>query len=220
MRRKLIVALTGLTVATGLAVAIGTDSGADLGSDGAVPAVSVPIPVVPAEYRKWITKSAKQCRQLSPQLMASQLHQESKLDPRAVSRTGARGIAQFMPLTWKSWGRDADGNGKSSPYEPADAIMAQGRLMCSLAKKAGKVKWRPGAIQLALAGYNAGWGAVTKHRGIPPYPETENYVVAVMYLAETGVPALGSPPPDKAPGKTPASEAPEKAAGKAPAKAS
>jgi soluble lytic murein transglycosylase-like protein len=149
-----------------------------------------PAPVVPAEYRRWITRSAKRCRTLTPQLVASQLYRESRLDPRAVSTTGALGIAQFMPETWKTWGRDANRNGKTSPYDPADAIMAQGRLMCSLLRKAGKTKWRPGPASLALAGYNAGWGAVTEHQGIPPYPETEKYVESVMELYRAKVPAL------------------------------
>jgi soluble lytic murein transglycosylase-like protein len=199
MRRRVIATIAGLAV-TGTFVAAGIN---DLGGPrtgsafGAWPAAPIRKAVVPAEYRKWIDRSAKQCKHLTRQLIASQIHQESAFDPKAVSVTGARGIAQFMPKTWKAWGRDADGNGKTSPHEPGDAIMAQGRLMCSLAKQAKEKKWRPGTVELALAGYNAGWGAVLKYRGIPPYPETERYVANIMHLAKTGVPSLEPDKPSK-----------------------
>lgn len=193
MRRKAIAMAAGLAVVATLILAGAQRFAEGVGESarqGTARALPLRKPVVPREYRKWISRSAKQCRHLTEQLVASQLHHESAFDPKAVSSTGARGIAQFMPRTWKTWGRDADGNGKTSPYEPADAIMAQGRLMCSLAKKAGKTKWRPGAVELALAGYNAGWGAVIKYRGIPPYPETQRYVATIMASTKAGVPAL------------------------------
>jgi hypothetical protein len=211
MRRRVIATIAGLTV-TGTFVAVGINglTGSRHGSAfGAWPAPPIRKAVVPTEYRKWIDRSAKQCKHLSQQLIASQLHQESAFDRKAVSVTGARGIAQFMPKTWKTWGRDADGNGKTSPYEPGDAIMSQGRLMCSLAKQAKQKKWRPGTVELALAGYNAGWGAVLKYRGIPPYPETERYVANIMHLTKTGVPSLE---PGTSPQKT---DKPSKEADKA-----
>jgi hypothetical protein len=93
------------------------------------------------------------------------------------------GIAQFMPGTWAEWGRDADGNGTASPFDPADAIDAQGRFMCDLLRRAEMSGLAGDPVQLALAGYNAGWGAVLRYGGIPPYEETEDYVARITALA-------------------------------------
>ena len=83
---------------------------------------------VPREYRKSIRAAAK-CPELTPKLLAAQIDQESGFDPDAVSPR-AEGIAQFIPDTWAVWGRDLDGDGVASPYNPEEAIDAQARLMC------------------------------------------------------------------------------------------
>ena len=87
-----------------------------------------------------------------------------------------------MPGTWASWGRDADGDGTASPFDPLDAIAAQGALMCHLLRTAQSTGWGD-PIDLALAGYNAGWGAVTRYRGVPPYPETTAYIARIRDTA-------------------------------------
>ena len=77
-----------------------------------------------------------------------------------------------MPGTWDTWGRDADGDGTASPFDPVDAIAAQGALMCHLLHTAQATGWGD-PIDLALAGYNAGWGAVTappRHPALPRDP--------------------------------------------------
>ncbi|MEJ1202820.1 MULTISPECIES: bifunctional lytic transglycosylase/C40 family peptidase [unclassified Streptomyces] len=137
---------------------------------------------VPEEFRTWILKAAEECKQpeLTPALLAAQLYQESRFQTRARSHVGARGAAQFMPGTWATWGRDSDGNGEASPWDAGDAVMAQGRMMCSLIKQAKRSGYGGDARSLALAGYNAGWGAVEKYRGIPPYAETQNYVKIIL----------------------------------------
>jgi soluble lytic murein transglycosylase-like protein len=132
--------------------------------------------VVPREYRKAIKQAAKECPELTPRLLAAQIDQESGFDPDAVSSAGAEGIAQFVPETWARWGEDLDGDGVASPYNAREAIDAQARLMCFLIFEAQSSQLDGDPVDLALAGYNAGWSQVLRYEGIPPFPETENYV--------------------------------------------
>lgn len=142
------------------------------------------LPPEAAPFLTWITRSAEQCAGISAPLLAAQLWAESGFDPQAVSPVGAEGPAQFMPGTWAQWGRDDDQNGTASPRDIGDAVMAQGRYMCSLIDRAQESGYAGDAVALALAGYNAGWGAVQQYAGIPPYPETQNYVERVLDQAE------------------------------------
>ncbi len=147
---------------------------------------------VPAEFEPWILKADSACSEpaMSPALLAAQLHQESGFATSATSEAGAQGPAQFVPGTWAVWGRDADGNGRSSPREVGDAVMAQGRFMCSLLGEAGRSGYGGDPRALALAGYNAGWGTVRRFRGVPPIwfarragqkeGETYHYVKTVL----------------------------------------
>ncbi|MET7887813.1 bifunctional lytic transglycosylase/C40 family peptidase [Streptomyces avermitilis] len=140
---------------------------------------------VPAEFRPWILKAAEECKQpeLTPALLAAQLYQESKFKTtraEATSHAGAQGPAQFIPGTWATWGRDSDGNGETSPWDIGDAVMAQGRMMCSLLKQAKTSGYGGDTRALALAGYNAGWQAVKDARGIPHITETQNYVKIIL----------------------------------------
>jgi len=138
---------------------------------------------VPASLASWYERAAAQCPGLSPALLAAQGYQESDFNPQAVSPVGAAGIAQFTADTWAIYGRDDDGSGHATRFNAHDAIMAQGRMMCRLLDKAAH-SGIPGDPQvLALAGYNAGWGAVESHRGIPPYAETQGYVAHITGLA-------------------------------------
>lgn len=135
---------------------------------------------VPIAYVNDLETAAAGCPGLSPALLAAQLQQESGFDPNAVSPVGAQGIAQFMPGTWLSYGIDADGDGAASPFDPEDAIAAQGRLMCELLDLARGSGLPGDPVALALAGYNAGWGAVAAAGGVPPYAETQAYVAAIV----------------------------------------
>ncbi|MDG5807960.1 bifunctional lytic transglycosylase/C40 family peptidase [Streptomyces ossamyceticus] len=139
---------------------------------------------VPEEFRKWILAADRDCKhaELVPALLAAQLQQESGFSTRrsTVSHAGAQGPAQFMPGTWATWGRDSDGNGVVDPFDVGDAVMAQGRMMCSLIGQAKSSGYGGDVRALALAGYNAGWGNVQNHRGIPPYTETQNYVKIIL----------------------------------------
>ncbi len=143
---------------------------------------------VPAAYEPWVRRAGELCPDVPPGFIAAQLEAESNWNPTATSGAGAQGIAQFMPGTWPNWGRDADGNGRTSPFDPADAIMAQGHYMCSLAEDMrnalNKDQVTGDVLDLALAGYNAGAGAVLQFNGIPPYEETRNYVRKIRRLAQ------------------------------------
>jgi hypothetical protein len=102
---------------------------------------------------------------VSPTLLAAVAQQESGFNASAVSSAGARGLMQIMPGT-------ADGLGVN-PMDPAQAVDGAARLLRDLTREFGRV-------DLALAAYNAGPGAVHRYGGIPPYPETRNYVPAVL----------------------------------------
>lgn len=136
---------------------------------------------VPAAYRPWVLQAGSLCQAFPPAVVAAQIEAESGWNPQAVSPVGARGLSQFMPGTWAVWGQDVNGDGTADPFDPADAIMAQGRYDCALAQQIASIK---GDItQLALAAYNAGPGAVLSAGGIPPYPETQAYVARITQLA-------------------------------------
>lgn len=116
-------------------------------------------------------------------VFAAQLAAESGWDPLAESPVGARGIAQFMPQVWKQYGIDGDGDGTADVWNPADAIHSAAELNCINRKL---VKGASGKrLVNTLAAYNAGYGAVLKHDGVPPFPETEQYVDRIMEWSKT-----------------------------------
>jgi cell wall-associated NlpC family hydrolase len=137
----------------------------------------------PAEYRDLIEEAGHTCPEVSPNLLAALLTQESGFNPKARSPVGAQGIAQFMPSTWESHGIDGNGDGKRDVWDPEDAIPSSAKYLCTIAED---VKDVPGNKQHnMLAAYNAGSGAVRKYGGVPPYKETQNYVKVISALAET-----------------------------------
>jgi soluble lytic murein transglycosylase-like protein len=92
------------------------------------------------------------------------MHQESSFKPRAMSHKGARGLMQLMPGTAARFG-------VSNIWDPKQNIEGGARYMRFLLDLFG------GDIKLALAGYNAGEGAVMKYGyQVPPYNETQEYV--------------------------------------------
>lgn len=142
---------------------------------------------VPAQYEQWVRKAGNLCPEtVGPAVIAAQIDAESGWNPNAVSPVGAQGLSQFMPGTWSGWGRDDNGNGRASPFDPADAIMAQGRYMCHLADLVrGYIddgRAQGSVLDLALAAYNAGPGNVLAVGGIPHNGETEVYVARIREL--------------------------------------
>lgn len=105
---------------------------------------------------------------VSPALLSAVARQESGYNPSAVSPAGAQGLMQLMPAT-------ARGLGVSDSFNPAQAVDGAARLLHDLIGRFGRT-------DLALAAYNAGPGAVLRYDGIPPYPETQNYVRSVMAM--------------------------------------
>lgn len=149
---------------------------------GQVGPVTVPI-VVPEEYRSILRRAAKQCPQVPLEVLAAQIAAESSWDPTAVSPAGAQGIAQFMPATWRQYGLDGNRDGVRDVWDPRDAIPSAAALNCINRRL---VKTVPGnRLANTLAAYNAGHGAVRKHGGIPPFPETEAYVQRILENAKT-----------------------------------
>lgn len=142
----------------------------------------------------WLKKAGSMCPEIPASLLAAQIEQESSWNPDAQSQTiaglqtgGAEGLTQFMPATWAEIGQDDAGDGNISPFNPIDAIMAQGRYMCQLV---ASIKSDPAlagddVVSLALAAYNAGLNAVQKYGGIPPFKETQAYVPSIGQLAAT-----------------------------------
>ena len=101
---------------------------------------------------------------VDPYLIFCVMEQESHFNPRAVSPVGARGLMQLMPGTGARFG-------VRQPFDTAQNIMGGTRYLRQLLDYFG------GRVDLVLAGYNAGEGAVMKYgRNVPPYRETRNYV--------------------------------------------
>ena len=113
---------------------------------------------------------------LSAKLVDSIIRAESNGDTRAVSRKGAMGLMQLMPGTAKEYQ-------VSDPFDPAANIRGGARYLKDLLEEFS------GNLSMALAAYNAGPGAVRKYQGIPPYPETQDFVRKVQdrYLSETNI---------------------------------
>lgn len=150
---------------------------------------------VPDEFVKWLKLGGRQCPGISSPLLAAQQEQESGFQTGAVSHAGAGGPSQFMPDTWAAWGYPVDENGEidgeagaGDINDPADATMAQARLMCeeyeSAERKVESGAWSGDPLILALAAYNAGAGNVDQYGGVPPFQETQHYVQVIPDNAE------------------------------------
>jgi soluble lytic murein transglycosylase-like protein len=104
---------------------------------------------------------------LDPRLVLAVVAVESGFQPSAVSPKGARGLMQLMPAT-------AESLGVKDSFDPAANLDGGARYLSILVALYG------GDLQKALAAYNAGAGAVNRHKGVPPYAETRAYVKKVM----------------------------------------
>lgn len=117
-------------------------------------------------YDAWI-RQAGALYQIPEALIRAIIKCESDYDPRAVSPVGAQGLMQLMPETGlRMQVRDA--------FDPRENIFGGTRYLRVLANTFN------GDLELTIAGYNAGEGAVARHGGIPPYAETQGYVTRVL----------------------------------------
>jgi|HubBroStandDraft_6_1064221.scaffolds.fasta_scaffold220502_2 soluble lytic murein transglycosylase-like protein len=132
------------------------------------------VPVSPSDgsmerftrYDEWI-RQASILYQIPEELIRAIIMCESNYDPRAVSPAGAQGLMQLMPETaMRMQVRDS--------FDPREAIFGGTRYLRVLANMFN------GDIELTVAGYNAGEAAVVRHAGIPPFEETQAYVVRVL----------------------------------------
>lgn len=105
---------------------------------------------------------------LEPDLIKAVIQVESAFDPDARSRKGAMGLMQLMPATAAAYS-------VSDAYDPEQNIEAGTQYLKRLIDSQG-------SLELGLAAYNAGPGAVQRFGGVPPYPETRNYIEKVMRL--------------------------------------
>ncbi|MFD7934115.1 M23 family metallopeptidase [Streptomyces sp. NPDC059755] len=131
---------------------------------------------VDASYGPWLRKSADACTVVTPSALAAQIDQLTGWSNAGATTSGPQGIAAFTAADWKTWGKDDDGNGRSSPGDPADAIMALGRQDCSLAQKVTDLRTdgtvNGDLVDLTLAAYAVGTDAVTKAGGVPASAQT------------------------------------------------
>ncbi|MBI3635583.1 MAG: lytic transglycosylase domain-containing protein [Candidatus Rokubacteria bacterium] len=109
---------------------------------------------------------------VSESLISAVIRIESGFNPLAISRKGARGLMQLMPGT-------ASVLGVQNSFDPRENIDGGVRHLRGLIDRFGN------DLPLALAAYNAGEQAVTMYRGVPPYPETRDYVKRIMQLVQT-----------------------------------
>lgn len=139
-----------------------------------VNAVSQVVEIIPADIPvsgdcdlDWTIYRAGQDAGVDPRFIHAVIRQESRYQKKALSHAGAQGYMQLMPATAKRFGCD-------DPHDPAANIKAGTKYLAWLLKRFD------GDVTLALAGYNAGEGAVDKYKGVPPYNETQNYVRKIV----------------------------------------
>lgn len=175
------------TVVAATAAAIGV---AAAPAAAAAPLAPVAPEPVPADFLPWIEKAAQTCDGVTPGLLAAQIQSESSFRTDAVSPSNAMGPSQFIPETWRLLGVDADGDGVRNPFSIADAVTTQAVFMCeniantTAGVRNGSLSGDP--VDLALAAYNAGFGAVQQHGGMPSGGEystqTQPYVEKIRAL--------------------------------------
>lgn len=116
-----------------------------------------------------LVASAAEKNGLSDQLIQTVIRKESAGYPCALSTAGAMGLMQLMPET-------AETLGVTDPWNPKQNIDAGAQFLKSMLERYG------GDLSLALAAYNAGPKNVDRYGGVPPFPETRNYVQGILKI--------------------------------------
>jgi acetyl esterase/lipase len=146
---------------------------------------------IPVEFVPLLQRAGTLCPAFPAPVLAAQIQQESGFRQHGANGAGASGYTQFIASTWASYGKDTTSKGFADVNNASDAVDAQVRYDCDLANQVthaqvtGKVHSPSSVTELALAGYNAGLGAVLQFGGIPPYAETAKYVPLIMTMART-----------------------------------
>jgi soluble lytic murein transglycosylase-like protein len=122
----------------------------------------------PTDLKPLIEQAAQEAG-IDPALLDSLVAAESSYNPTARSKAGAVGLTQLMEDT-------AKGLGVTDRTNPTQSLRGGATYLKQMLNRFG------GDVQLALAAYNAGPGAVDKFNGIPPYTETQKYVQRVLNL--------------------------------------
>jgi hypothetical protein len=124
--------------------------------------------VMSAELESQIIATANYYK-LDPKLLKAIISQESGFNAKATSNKGAMGLMQMIPSTAKRFG-------VTNPYDPKQSLDGGSRYLVWLLRRYN------GRLDLALAGYNAGEGAVERYGNrVPPYKETQGYVRSITF---------------------------------------
>ncbi|MBV9439953.1 MAG: lytic transglycosylase domain-containing protein [Candidatus Eremiobacteraeota bacterium] len=145
-------------------------------------------------YARSVIADAMKTR-LDPRFIMSIVTVESRWQANALSRVGARGLGQLMPGTARLLGVNA--------WNPADNLRGTAKYLKTLVDR---FEGKRDRMRLAIASYNAGPKAVERYHGIPPYAETQHYVVKVLRVWRTIQGRVGNafrPAPQRAVAETP-----------------
>jgi len=132
----------------------------------------------PGRFHQHIARAAAHAS-VDARLVHAVVAVESSYNARARSPKGAQGLMQLMPATARS-------------YHPGDLLDPEENLRVGTLHLAALLQRFKGDVRKSVAAYHAGEGAVRRHRGVPPFPETVAYVGAVLAHYRT-VPSPSAP---------------------------
>ena len=130
--------------------------------------LSTKLAALPDQSLEPLIQRHSDAQNLDPRLVRALIQAESGYNKRALSNKGAIGLMQLMP--------DTASDLKVNPYDPDQNIKGGTMYLRQM------IDHFAGKVELAVAAYTAGPGAVEKHGGIPPFAETRDYVKRVLSL--------------------------------------